>query len=298
MDNVYVMDNRGSEKLATKVRYFKYNNNSYFVYTLNEVDNEGYVKLYIKKIVGNEDVAIDDNEWPTVKGIVQEVFREIKAGTHYCYEDLDLNKINEIMDTGSRIFRLKQVVVDDILAKKSDINLSDVNDKLINSLKEDKKIDEKDDGSQLPKEENDSRLNSSLLSLLKRVEEVSKEENKFTSPNNLEFGSEIGKMGVESWDTIGPINSVEDQNVYNSDLKSKLKPLIVGNLPIVEYKEKIEKLENEIKAYQDQFFNLKKEFEQIKKENTNLKELLEQSKESFSKYNDKIGKLKDIIESI
>ena len=76
MDKVYVMDNRGREKEATKVRYFKYNDNCYFVYTLNELDNEGYVKLYIKKIVGDEDRSITDEEWPTVKSIVQEVFRD------------------------------------------------------------------------------------------------------------------------------------------------------------------------------------------------------------------------------
>lgn len=304
MDKVYVMDNRGREKEATKVRYFKYNDNCYFVYTLDEIDNEGYVKLYIKKMVGDEDRAITDDEWPNVKNIVQEVFKEIKAGTHYSYEDLNFNTINEIMDSGSRIFKLKKEVVDIILSKKvdenkaleNDINIKLISEALKNTVNEEKesKIESIGPISETINEnvtDDTIDLNNSLLNLLKRVEEVAKEENLFSTPDTL----------LESNKEDEIIEEKDDDIKIETDLNkssSKIKPVIVGSVPVLEYKEKIEKLENEVKMYQDRFFNLKKELEQLKNENMRLHEEIKNSKVIVSKYINKIDSLKNIIKDI
>ena len=52
MMNVNVISGEESFK-GEKIRYIEFNNTKYFLYTLNEKDEEGYEKLYINKIIDN-----------------------------------------------------------------------------------------------------------------------------------------------------------------------------------------------------------------------------------------------------
>ena len=78
MEKLYVMDNRGMEKEAYKVRYINFENNNYFIYTLNEIDSEGYVKLYLKKINNGEDTGLTALEWEGIKASIPLIVKEIK----------------------------------------------------------------------------------------------------------------------------------------------------------------------------------------------------------------------------
>ncbi len=311
MDKVYVMDNRGREKEATKIRYFKYNNNKYFVYTLDEIDNEGYVKLYIKKIVGDEDQPITDEEWPNVKEIVQEVFREIKAGTHYSYEDLNLNSISEIMDNGARVFKLKKTVIDDILAKEESIikEDEDINTKLINGLKQ---ADAQANNSFAVNQQvsnpnpqvnpfvgdntsNSGDLNASLLDLLKRVEKVSEEENMFKAPDTL-VAEDVPSKLTQPTEEFKIEDKIEE--IPNNNEPKKLKPLVVGSVPVVKYQEQITGLEQELKEYKGMLFNLKKEIEQQRNINNRLVTQIESDKMVIAKYEERINHLKNIVKDM
>ena len=59
-----------------KIRYIEFNGNKYFLYTLNEKDNEGYEKLYINKIIDNEEDVITDSEWEELKNNIPTIVKE------------------------------------------------------------------------------------------------------------------------------------------------------------------------------------------------------------------------------
>lgn len=112
MEKVYIMDNRGRETVAYKVRHLNFNGNNYFVYTLNEIDADGYVKLYLKRIVDNGEVEISSNEWETIKASIPVIVKEIKNNDIKSFRDLSMRGINEIMDGYAKVFKLKKDIVE------------------------------------------------------------------------------------------------------------------------------------------------------------------------------------------
>lgn len=112
MEKVYIMDNRGRETVAYKVRYLNFNGNNYFIYTLNEIDADGYVKLYLKKIIENGEVEISLNEWDSIKASIPIIVKEIKNNDIKSFRNLSMRQINEIMDGFSKVFKLKKDIVE------------------------------------------------------------------------------------------------------------------------------------------------------------------------------------------
>ena len=108
MEKVYVMDNRGHETEAFKIRYFNYEDANYFIYTLGEIDKDEYVKLYLKKIRNGEEQFISEDDWAHIKEIIQKVVKEIKSGRVTSFRDLNMSSLNEIMETDTRIFKFKK----------------------------------------------------------------------------------------------------------------------------------------------------------------------------------------------
>lgn len=95
------------------VRYFKYKNTNYLIYTLNEVDEKGFIKLYLVKIMKqfNEWIAKtikDDEEWKRMQLIVKNILKEIKSGNIESFNDLDISDIQNIKVKEARYFKLDE----------------------------------------------------------------------------------------------------------------------------------------------------------------------------------------------
>ena len=277
MKKVYVMDNRGREKVADKIAYFKIEDKKYFIYTLNEVDSEGYLKLYIKQFENGEDIEILDIEWEHVKGLVQEVLRQMRDGVINTYELLDFDDVTEVMENGARVFKLKQEIVDQI--KEQDLkeendnydfeNVDDFSNALIEAFKKAAKkpkvlenIEEKVDNLLLPEEEEEKEIS---IPVTPKVEE-----------------------------------------------EPKVKPYVVSNVPVLEYQETIMRLEQDTKKVHEVCQNLKNENDRLVMENDNLKKNkrlleseneklkaeLEQCRSSVNQYQGTLEHLKDIMKGV
>lgn len=122
MEKVYIMDSHGRETVAYKVRYLNFNGNNYFVYTLDEIDTDGYVKLYLKKIVDNGEVEISSNEWEAIKAAIPVIVKEIKNNDIKSFKDLSMKQINEVMDGYSKVFKLKKDIVELITFEETTID--------------------------------------------------------------------------------------------------------------------------------------------------------------------------------
>ena len=122
MEKVYIMDNRGRETVGYKVRYLNFNGNNYFVYTLNEIDPDGYVKLYLKKIIENGEVEIIPQEWETIKASIPVIVKEIKNNDIKSFRDLSMRSVNEIMDGYAKVFKLKKDIVELITYEEAAID--------------------------------------------------------------------------------------------------------------------------------------------------------------------------------
>lgn len=98
------------------VRYFKYKNTNYLIYTKHEKDEKGYIKLYLVKIMKqfNEWIAKaikDDSEWKKMQSIVQQILKELKSSKISSFQDLDVSSISNVKIKEARYFKLDEKLV-------------------------------------------------------------------------------------------------------------------------------------------------------------------------------------------
>lgn len=170
------MDNRGMEKEAYKVRFINFNGNDYFIYTLNEIDSEGYVKLYLKKFNDGEESDLTALEWEKIKASIPLIVKEIKNEDISSFKDLSMRQITEIMDGNSKVFKLKKNIVELITYEEPEpsgddipkFEMNDADDSLVEFKEEEPKFFKSEDVSQL--EQYNEKIKNIELELAKYKE--------------------------------------------------------------------------------------------------------------------------------
>lgn len=130
----FTITNEDNTKMSVDiVRYFKYKNDCYLIYTMNEVDEKGYLKLYLVKVMEELGFPVvynirDDKEWASMQGIVKKVLKEIKSNKKKLLVDLDYSGIQGIKVANPRSFKLDQKLAK-ILSDHYDF--SNINDQIV-----------------------------------------------------------------------------------------------------------------------------------------------------------------------
>lgn len=126
------LKNIDNEKLDVEViRYFINNDNEYLIYSLNEIDNSGYTKLYASKIIGNKACIItDEEEWDLIKKIIKEIVRNNRDGSKLNIIDIDEKNLDDIILQDTRIFKLQGNLVNLLTENKNITNLNFENDEI------------------------------------------------------------------------------------------------------------------------------------------------------------------------
>lgn len=114
----FVIRNEENERVTVDlVRYFRFKNDEFLIYSKSEVDEKDYMKLYLVRVMeelGQPVVQTIKNEtdWANMQNIVKKVLKEIKTGKIKLLEDLDYNKIEGIKIVNPRHFKLDIKLVD------------------------------------------------------------------------------------------------------------------------------------------------------------------------------------------
>lgn len=101
---------------AYLVRYFRFKNNVYLIYTHQEKDDRDYMKLYVVKVMKELGVLVTQtvrrtDEWNLMKGIIKHILSEIKKGKINIIEDLNSSDIDKIVITEYKNFLLASDLV-------------------------------------------------------------------------------------------------------------------------------------------------------------------------------------------
>lgn len=216
----------GSDKLTgEKIRYIKYNDINYFIYSLKEQDEEGYEKLYMNKIVEGEEDFISDSEWEELKTIIPNIVKQIKTNNITDFIDLDINQAEEINLNYSRPFKLKVSIVDSIKTEEKIEKMDEELHELINDVST---------------EEIDNNSIDDLDEFLNNYEE---ELNKYEE--------ELNKVELP----IRPDIDIQDENLSNyDDIEKELNEEKNKNEQL---EKKIEELETELNKYKDKLERIK-----------------------------------------
>ena len=118
MDKVLISNSQGESGIVNVIRYFTNNGVEYLIYSLNEVDEGGYTRLYVTKINGVDGVynadTLNDNEWNEIKNIVKLIVKANKEGLPVPVQDLNPKKINNIILKDKKVFKLNAPLVADL----------------------------------------------------------------------------------------------------------------------------------------------------------------------------------------
>lgn len=101
------------------VRYFEKDGNVYLIYSLNEMDEVGYVKLYASKIIDDRArIITSDDEWTFVKDVIKDIVRNNRDGEIPDIKDLNENKLDRITLEDNRVFKLQGNLVNLLMENK------------------------------------------------------------------------------------------------------------------------------------------------------------------------------------
>lgn len=117
MMKINITNDDNSKLSVDLVRYFKFKTDCYLIYTLGEVDEKNYKKLYLVRIMEELGFPVvqtirNDADWANMQGIVKKVLKELKKNKKSQTEDLDPKEINGIKVVEPRFFKLEASLVD------------------------------------------------------------------------------------------------------------------------------------------------------------------------------------------
>lgn len=103
-----IIRNASGQQINTKVvRYFRLNSFEYLIFCLNEIDDGGYVKLYVSKIIDGVGKTInDDVEWNMIKDTIKTIIKSNKDGQPLPIIDLSSERINNLQIFEQKVFKL------------------------------------------------------------------------------------------------------------------------------------------------------------------------------------------------
>ena len=122
MEKVTISNLQGESGLVNVIRYFLNNGSEYLIYSLNEVDESGYTRLYVTKLTGVEGnytaETLNDTEWADIKNLVKVIVKANKERLPIPVQDINPKKIKSIVLKDKKIFKLNTPLVNDLSANQ------------------------------------------------------------------------------------------------------------------------------------------------------------------------------------
>ena len=124
MNDILLKNELGESVTAKVLKIFKYNDEIYMLYTLNEIDPSNYIKLYGVKLTMNPSTnqisasMIDDSVWESIVSLIKEMVKPIQERTNNNFIDLDSRNLTSVDLISKRIFKINKDMAD-LIVKNS-----------------------------------------------------------------------------------------------------------------------------------------------------------------------------------
>lgn len=248
MNGIVVQKSNGESINITVIRYFRLNNFDYLVFSLNEIDDGGYVKLYISKIVNGLGVTIDDDvEWNLVKDTIKDIIKRNKDGIPVGVNDLNEANISQIKIENQKVFKLNDSLLQLLSANKS-IQNNENDTTQVEPKIEDTITDVTNEKNDEFLSQNTTPVNNSIIE--PQINEINTVDNN-TPLNNVSDEKTISNPSIDSNiyynGDVEPVNnggvSVSTQDNYKDLYENE----VAKNKELTEQLEKYQNLINDLK---------------------------------------------------
>ncbi len=121
------------------IRYFKFKTDCFLIYSIGEVDDKNYKKLYLVRIMEELGFPVvqtikNEADWANMQGIVKKVLKELKKNSKKLTEDLDYREIEGIKIVEPRFFKLDAKLVDILASNYMEGDTTNMSQETINTL--------------------------------------------------------------------------------------------------------------------------------------------------------------------
>lgn len=124
MNDILLKNELGESVTAKVLKIFKYNDEIYMLYTLNEIDPSNYIKLYGVKLTMNPSTnqisasMIDDSVWGSIVSLIKEMVKPVQERINNNFIDLDSRNLTSVDLISKRIFKINKDMAD-LIVKNS-----------------------------------------------------------------------------------------------------------------------------------------------------------------------------------
>ena len=124
MNDILLKNELGESVTAKVLKLFKYNDEIYMLYTLNEIDPSNYIKLYGVKLTMNPSTnqisasMIDDSVWGSIVSLIKEMVKPVQERINNNFIDLDSRNLTSVDLISKRIFKINKDMAD-LIVKNS-----------------------------------------------------------------------------------------------------------------------------------------------------------------------------------
>lgn len=278
-----VITNADNSKMTVDlVRYFKYKSDCFLIYTMGEIDEKNYLKLYLMRIMEELGFPVvqtikNDADWANMQIIVKKVLKELKKGKKKSFEDLDYKEIDGIKVVNPRFFKLDHNLVALLSSDYSFDNdaLNEIYDNKSYTMSMQQELEPIDQ----------TMLRENMMSSTENVFD----DNHQSIDNSVRPVSPLPDYSLDV-DEIDDSNKYEDNftpNVlkFDSESENNYSPNVIT--PIME-----ENQDNIVNSnVQDNTIDYKNLYEALEKDNASTNELLNAVMSELSKYKEKYGEL-------
>ena len=114
----FIITNSDNTKMTVDlVRYFSFKNDNFLIYSIGEIDEKGYLKLYLVRIMEELGFPVvqtirNEADWSNMQGIVKKVLKELKRNNKKQMVDLNYKDIEGIKISQPRFFKLDPKLVE------------------------------------------------------------------------------------------------------------------------------------------------------------------------------------------
>ena len=122
MENITLINANNEPINARIIRYFELNKSNYLIYSLNEIDEQNYLKLYAVKVEHQNGSLLSSNitndaDWSAIKELIKVIIRGNKNGVAEV-SDLNYNELESLKINEMRVFKLANQLSELLAANK------------------------------------------------------------------------------------------------------------------------------------------------------------------------------------
>jgi hypothetical protein len=242
MEKITILNHYKDPFEVQVLRYFVMGDAKILLYTLNEKDEEGNVRIYATKILNKQTQPLSDEEWTYVKASIRTIVTENRDNLPLTVLDLNYSEVEGMVFEHVKVFKLAGTILGDLSANKK--KFTDSNNKNLPSEDEKIKIPsfEADEINKFAYEgqnrsgvgnNNEEKDEDSFVEMLNQTQQIMSDQNAdspvISRPETVDYKSMYEQAEQEKKKLQEELFDLENKTISYQIKYDQIKKILEGN---------------------------------------------------------------------